>query len=214
MNDEPVEGWVAAELAEEFPRLGVVSLTVEVRPGRTPPGVRQRLRDLSSRFRGAAAVAMRHDTVPWAYRVFFRHIGLDPDITRTPVEQAAVDRLVAGEFRSKGLLDDALLIAVVETGVPVWALDADRIDEPLGVRATLAGETLGRGPDAAPVTPGRLAVADASGPLAILFGDLAPGHGVRGETTRMTLFAVRVNGVPSIHVEEALWTCASVLGAQ
>jgi DNA/RNA-binding domain of Phe-tRNA-synthetase-like protein len=211
---EPVEGWVAAELAEEFPRLGVVSLTLDAQPCRTPAGVRRRLRDLSSRFRGPAAVAMRQQPVPWAYRVFFRHIGLDPDVTRTPVEQAAVDRLVAGEFRSKNLLDDALLIAVVETGVPVWALDADTLDGPLGIRTTLEGETLGRSQDAPPVPPGRLAVADAAGPVAILFGDLAPGHGVRAETTRMALLAVRVDGVPQIHVEEALWTCAGVLGAR
>jgi DNA/RNA-binding domain of Phe-tRNA-synthetase-like protein len=157
---------------------------------------------------------MRQQPVPWAYRVFFRHIGLDPDVTRTPVEQAAVDRLVAGEFRSKNLLDDALLIAVVETGVPVYALDADTLDGPLGIRTTLAGETLGRAPAAPPVAPGRLAVADAAGPLAILFGDIAPGHGVRAATTRMALLAVRVDGVPEIHVEEALWTCAGVLGAR
>jgi DNA/RNA-binding domain of Phe-tRNA-synthetase-like protein len=211
---EATEGWVAAELAEEFPRLGVVSLTVEARPGRTPAGVRQRLRELSSRFRGPAAVVMRQEPVPWAYRVFFRHIGLDPDVTRTPVEQAAVDRLVAGEFRSRSLVDDALLIAVVETGVPVWALDSATVEGPLGVRTTVAGETFGRGPDAPPVTPGRLAVADADSPVAILFGDVAPGHGVTGETRRMTLFAVRVDGVPAIHVEESLWTCATVLGAQ
>jgi DNA/RNA-binding domain of Phe-tRNA-synthetase-like protein len=212
--EETTEGWVAADLAEEFPRLGVVSLTVDARPGRTPPGVRQRLRELSSRFRGPAAVVMRQEPVPWAYRVFFRHIGLDPDVTRTPVEKAAVDRLLAGEFRSRGLVDDALLIAVVETGVPVWALDAEAVDGPLGVRATVAGETFGRGSDAPPVTPGRLAVADAEAPLAILFGEIAPGHGVRGETRRMTLFAVRVDGVPAIHVEESLWTCAGVLGAR
>jgi DNA/RNA-binding domain of Phe-tRNA-synthetase-like protein len=212
--EETTEGWVAADLAEEFPRLGVVSLTVDARPGRTPPGVRQRLRELSSRFRGPAAVVMRQEPVPWAYRVFFRHIGLDPDVTRTPVEKAAVDRLLAGEFRSRGLVDDALLIAVVETGVPVWALDAEAVDGPLGVRTTVAGETFGRGPDGPPVTPGRLAVADAEAPLAILFGEIAPGHGVRGETRRMTLFAVRVDGVPAIHVEESLWTCAGVLGAR
>jgi DNA/RNA-binding domain of Phe-tRNA-synthetase-like protein len=209
----PVEGWVAAELAEEFPRLGVVYMTVEARTGKTPAGVRQRLRMLSSRFRGGAAIAMRHEPVPWAYRVFFRHIGLDPDITRTPVEQAAVDRLVAGEFRSTNIVRDALLIAVVETGVALWALDADTIEEPLGIRTTLPGDTLGRGPDAEPVTPGRLAVADAAGPLGILFGPMGRGHAVGGETRRMTLLAVRVDGVPSIHVEEALWTCASVLGA-
>ncbi|MCW3063818.1 MAG: hypothetical protein JWN32_990 [Solirubrobacterales bacterium] len=208
------EGWVATELAEEFPRLGVVWMTVEARPGKTPPGVRQRLRDLSSRFRGGTAVAMRQDPVPWAYRVFFRHIGLDPDVNRTPVEQAAVDRLIAGEFRSRNLVDDALTIAVVETGVPVWALDADTIEEPLGIRTTVAGERLGRGVEATPVASGRLAVADPAGPLALLFDEVADAHGVRSETTRMTLFAVRVSGVPSIHVEEALWTCASVLAAR
>ena len=211
---DTVEGWVATEVAEEFPRLGVVSLTVEARPGRSSAGVRQRLRELSSRFRGGAAVAMRQDPVPWAYRVFFRHIGLDPDITRTPVEQAAVNRLLAGEFRATNLVDDALLVAVVETGVPVYALDADTIEPPLGVRTTIAGETLGRGPEAAPVMPGRLAVADADGPLGYLFGELAAGHGVRRETRRITLFAVRVSGVPEIHVEECLWTCASALAAE
>ena len=211
---ETVEGWVATEVAEEFPRLGVVSLTVEARPGRASAGVRQRLRELSSRFRGGAAVVMRQQPVPWAYRVFFRHIGLDPDITRTPVEQAALDRLVAGEFRSRNLVDDALLIAVIETGVPVWALDADTIAPPLGVRTTIAGETLGRREDAPPVAPGRLAVADADGPLAYLFGEIAPGHAVSRETRRMTLFAVRVSGVPAIHVEESLWLCAGALASE
>ena len=46
-----------------------------------------------------------------------------PTTSRTPVEAAVVDRLLHGGFRSRGLLDDALLLAVVETGVPVWALD-------------------------------------------------------------------------------------------
>jgi DNA/RNA-binding domain of Phe-tRNA-synthetase-like protein len=213
MNDT-VEGWVATEVADEFPQLGVVWLTVDARPGRTSPGVRRRLRELSTRFRGGHAVAMRQDPVPWAYRVFFRHIGLDPDITRTPVEQAALDRLLRGEFRATNLVDDALLVAVVETGVPVWALDADTIEEPLGVRTTLAGETLGRGDGAVPVSPGRLAVADAAGPLAYLFGEVAASHAIRRDTSRMMLFAVRVSGVPDIHVEECLWTCASALAAE
>jgi DNA/RNA-binding domain of Phe-tRNA-synthetase-like protein len=211
---DTVEGWVATEVADEFPRLGVVSLTVEARPGRTTPGVRRRLRELSTRFRGGDAVVMRQAPVPWAYRVFFRHIGLDPDITRTPVEQAALDRLLRGEFRASNLVDDALLVAVVETGVPVWALDTDTIAEPLGVRTTVAGDTLGRGEDAEPVSPGRLAIADADGPLAYLFGEVARSHAVRRDTRRMTLFAVRVSGVPDIHVEESLWTCASALAAE
>ncbi|MEA2391883.1 MAG: hypothetical protein QOK31_1992 [Solirubrobacteraceae bacterium] len=207
----PEEGWVAEELASEFPRLGLVTLSVEAVPGRSPRAVRQRLKDLSSRFRGATAVTMRQDPVPWAYRVFYRHIGLDPDHTRTPVEEAAVQRLIRGEFRSENRVDDALLISLVETGVPIWALDASKVDGPIGVRTASANERLGREAEAPAIQAGRLVVADAGSPLGVLFGDIAPGHGVMPATRRMTLFAVRVPNVPEIHVDEALWTCADLL---
>jgi DNA/RNA-binding domain of Phe-tRNA-synthetase-like protein len=208
----PAAGWVDESLREEFPALGVVELSLDAVPGRSPRAVRQRLKDLSSRFRGPTAVTMRQDPVPWAYRVFFRHIGLDPDQTRTPVEAAALERLLRGEFRSHNRVDDALTIAVIETGVPIWALDSATVQGPLGVRPARGGERLGRDPAAAmPLTAGRLVVADADAPLAVLFGEVAPGHGVTTDTRRMTMFAVRVAGVPEIHVEEALWTCAEVL---
>jgi hypothetical protein len=57
----------------------------------------------------------------------------------------------------------------------------------------------------------RLVIADASGPLAILFGGLAPGHEPAAGTRRLSLFAVQVAGVPDLYVEEALWTCRSAL---
>lgn len=208
---EPVTGWVQASLHEEFPQLRLESLTVRATPGRSTSGVRHRLSEMSDRFRGAQAVTMRQDPVPWAYRVFFRHIGLDPDAERTPVEAAAVERLLQGAFKARNLLDDALLIALMETGVPIWALDAGRVEGPLGLRLTAPDERLGRDPQAPAVSAGRIAVADESSPLAVLFGDLAPGHGVTPETTHMTLFAVGVAGVPAIHVEEALHTCVSAL---
>ena len=88
--------------------------------------MRERLRHLANRFRGAEAVLMRTRPIPHAYRVFFRHIGLDPDAQRTPVEQRALERLMHGGFRSAGIVEDALTIAIMETGVPVWALDAAR----------------------------------------------------------------------------------------
>ena len=69
---------------------------------------------------------MRERPIPWAYRVFFRQIGLDPDRTRTPVEQLALERLHDGAFKSRGLPDDALTIAIVETGVALRAFDADQ----------------------------------------------------------------------------------------
>ena len=208
---EPEAGWVDAEVADEFPELRLFELAVDARPGRTPRSVQERLRYLSSRFRGPQAVAQRQQPVPWAYRVFYRHVGLDPDADRTPAEAAMLDRLMHGGFKSDNLLDDALLVALVETGVPIWALDRGQVDGRLGIRLAGPDERLGRAEGAPPVPPGRLVVADEQGPLAVLFGELAPGHGVTPETQAMRLFSVQVDGVPSIHVEEALWQCADIL---
>jgi DNA/RNA-binding domain of Phe-tRNA-synthetase-like protein len=181
-------------------------------PGpRSPRALRERLRALADRFHGARAVALRREPVPAAYRVFFHHIGLDPDVHRTPVEAAALDRLLQGGFASRGPLHDALLVAVVETGVPVWALDDERVDGPLGLRAARAGERLGENEYAPDLPPGRLVVADARGPVAVLFGDVAPSRGPSRETTRLRLFVVAVPGVPTLHLEEALFDCAESL---
>jgi DNA/RNA-binding domain of Phe-tRNA-synthetase-like protein len=204
-------GRVAPAVAEEFPELALHSTVLERGSGRSPREVRERLEGMSDRFFGSHAVMMRQAAIPWAYRVFFRQIGLDPDATRTPVEAAALDRLLHGRFESQNLLDDALTIALVETGVPIWALDADRVVEPLEIRAAGHGERLGREPEAPELPRGRLVVADAQSPVAILFGDIAPGHGVTRHTARMTLFALQVAGVPAIHVEEAFWICLDVL---
>jgi DNA/RNA-binding domain of Phe-tRNA-synthetase-like protein len=211
---EAAAGWIDPELAAEFPELRLHTLTLAARSGRSPAPLRARLRELSDRFRGPQAVVMRQRPVPWAYRVFFRHIGLDPDEHRTPVEALALERLKAGGFRSRSLLDDALTIAVMETGVPVWALDADCIEGDLGLRPAVRGERFGSGEYASDLPVGRLLVADDAGPVGVLFGALAPGRGVAPETTRMTLISVQVAGVPDIHVEEALWTVADILSGE
>jgi DNA/RNA-binding domain of Phe-tRNA-synthetase-like protein len=206
------DGWVERELALEFPELALVSLAVPARHGRTPPGLRERLRLLSSRFHGARAIQLRREPVPAAYRVFFRQAGLDPDRLRTPVEEAVVSRLVRGRFGGEGgIVEDALLLGLVETGVPVWALDDGRGDGPLGLRPALEGERLGHGELAADLEPGRLVVADARGPVAVLFGAIAAGCEPGRGSERLRLCAVQVAGVPAIHVEEALWLCAEAL---
>jgi DNA/RNA-binding domain of Phe-tRNA-synthetase-like protein len=214
MSDPVVEtGWVDAALADEFPELRLHYATLTARAGRSPRAVRERLRMLSDRFHGGRAIMLRQDPVPAAYRIFFRHIGLDPDTDRTPIEAAALERLLEGGFVSRSLVEDALLIALVETGVPIWALDGDTVEGPLGVRLAASGERLGHGTEGPALAPGRLVVADAAAPLAILFGDIAQGHGISSRSTRMTVFSVQVAGVPAIHVEEALWLCGSVLAA-
>jgi DNA/RNA-binding domain of Phe-tRNA-synthetase-like protein len=213
-DPEPLEGWVDPSVAEEFPALRLLYAELPAAPIHSPPGLRDRLRELSDGFRGPQAIMMRQQPIPHAYRVFFRHIGLDPDADRIPVEALAVERLRAGGFKSQNRLDDALTIAIMETGIGLWALDADRVEGGLGIRPASGWERLGRLDRTAPLVPdGRLVVADEAGPLAVLFGDLAPGHGVTPETARILLFALQVTGVPAIHVEEAFWTVAEVLAA-
>ncbi|HUA05653.1 MAG TPA: phenylalanine--tRNA ligase beta subunit-related protein [Solirubrobacteraceae bacterium] len=156
---------------------------------------------------------MRTQPIPHAYRTFFRQVGVDPDAARIPSEEAAVRRLLQGGFRSRDAVADALLLALIETGVPVWALDAGAADaESLGIRVASEGEVLGGGAGGGiPVPEGQLVVADSTGVHATLFGEPAPGRLPGPRTERIVLFAVGVDGVPAIHVEEALWVAADVL---
>lgn len=212
----PLRGWCEQEVQQELPGLGLMSATVEVGlsgslTGSSSPAVLGRLRELSNRWRGARAVNVRQEPIPAAYRVFFRHIGLDPDLTRTPIEAAVLERMLDGGFLSEGMLADILTIALIDTAVPVWALDADTVDGPLGIRLSRSQERLGRGPEGPSLGPGRLVVADADSPLAILFDGPAPGHAPAAGTRRLALFAVQVAGVPALHVEETLWACRCAL---
>lgn len=204
-------GWIEVELAEEFPELGLDFVHVQARSGRSPFTVRERLRELSDRFTGSKVVHMRQDPVPWAYRVFFRQVGVDPDSDRTPVERIAVERLERGGLRSQNLLDDALVVATVETGVPVIAFDADEVGEHLGLRLSQKGEALDGG--GRPLSARQIVVADEDRPLSVLFGEIAEERGVTRRTSRMVLVALRVKGVPAISVEEALWTASDLLRA-
>ena len=167
---------------------------------------------LANRYNGARAINLRREPIPAAYRVFFRHIGLDPDVVPTPIEQAVISRMVRGGIASTGLIEDVLLITLLDTGVPVWALDADTVDGPLGIRVVAGeGELLGRFPEAPPLVPGRLVVADSSAALALLFGALAPGHEAGPNCTRCVLFSLQIEGLPWLHLEEALWMAARML---
>jgi DNA/RNA-binding domain of Phe-tRNA-synthetase-like protein len=206
-------GFVEPRVRTEFPGLALAWMGVRVPSRRGARAVKQRLQDLSNRWHGAGVVAMRTQPIPRAYRTFFRQVGMDPDATRIPSEAAAVDRLLHGGFRSTGLLPDALLVALIETGVPVWALRADLVGAGgLGIRTTAGDERLGA--DGPLLAPGRLVVADAGHIHALLFGPLAPGHEADSRTEHVTLFAVGAPGVPAIHLEEALWTAGELLTIQ
>lgn len=212
MSAAPAECLVEAEIAAELPGLRLWTLDLPAGDGPTPPVLRERLREMSSRFTGAQAKALRSKPIPHAYRVFYRHIGLDPDVDRIPVEALVVERLKHGGFRSASLLNDALTVSVMETGVPTWALDADTLEGELELRRAAEHEPLGRGDEHAVWLPhGRLVVADLAGAVAVLFGGVARTHAVGRDTIRTRLFSVQVEGVPAIHVSEALWTVADIV---
>ena len=207
----PEPGWSEPALAEEFPGLLIVSTTIETTTGRSPEALKERLRTLSDRIAGPQAIQLRQQPIPLAYRVFFRHIGLDPDTTRTPIEQLIFERIHDGRFKSRNRVDDALTIAMVEVGVALRAFDADRIDGRIGLRLSTAGEGFeGR---VSPLPEGTIVVADEHRPLGILFDRTAEGRGVTRATGRVMLVAIGVRGVPDIALEEALWVAGSALHA-
>jgi DNA/RNA-binding domain of Phe-tRNA-synthetase-like protein len=211
---QPVPGFVAPAVAGEFPGLRLDWLTVEVRDGHSPPALVGQLRELSNRYRGAVVVALRTKPIPSAYRTFFRQIGLDPDQTRIPSEEAAVQRLFHGAFRSEGRVADSLLVALVETGVAIFALDGDRVAPGgPGIRMALEGEHLGDGLRPRYLEAGTLVVADESTVHAVLFGEMDAPVRVRRGHHRLVLYAVAVAGVPEIHVTEAFWLALEGLRA-
>jgi DNA/RNA-binding domain of Phe-tRNA-synthetase-like protein len=160
------------------------------------------------RMTGADAIGTRSESTPWAYRVFARRLGIDPDGAETAVEAAALEQ--HSELHVAGSLPaDAQLIAVAETGVPVLAFDADKLDGELWLRRAIPGERIG---DHA-IEPGRPVLADSTRVLAAPFGQTDAAVAVMEQTERMTFVALQVKGVPDVGVEEALWTVVEIARA-
>jgi DNA/RNA-binding domain of Phe-tRNA-synthetase-like protein len=204
-------GWVEPALRAEFKGLGLRYAVVSARTGRSPRELKRRLRHLSDRVHGERVVNLRREPVASAYRVFFRQIGIDPDEHKPPGEAAMLERLRAGHFKSHDLLDDALTVAVVETGVAVRAFDADAVQGTMGLRIAVDGEHLAG--DRVDLPDGAIVVADERRPVGLVFGETGTAAGVSRQTERIALCVVRVPGIPDISVEEALWTAGGILTA-
>ncbi len=195
MTGDPVvrAGAVEPAISAELPGIGIAfcSLALSGDPlRRSPPELRSRLRALSDRHRGAQAIVLRSRPIPHAYRVLFRHVGLEPDVRRIPVEELIIGRLLAGTFESHGLLWDALATATIETEVGVWALEGEH--EP---RLKQDG--------------GGIVVASEHGRVAELFA--IPDAPVTRAARAITLYAILAPGVPDIAVDEALWIAAELI---
>ena len=199
MIDEPAvrTGVVAPAVAAEHPGLWLAWTDVAATPGPTPPELRRRLAAMADRIRGAEAIALRGREIPHSYRVFFRHVGLDPDVVRTPVEALMFRRLWDGGLLPRNLVEDALTVAVLETGVGVWAFDADHLVGAPGLREADDNR--------------QIVIADDEGPVAVLFQDPAPRAAITRRTHNVALVAVAVPNVPDLYVQEALWTAWDIL---
>jgi hypothetical protein len=108
---EAEAGWIAPGVAEEFPELRLWSLVVPARPGPSTPGLRQRP-ERPSRTASTAPAPSSCAAIPSRTpTAFLPPHRPGPDAQRIPVEAAVVDRLMHGGFRSRGLLEDAAVIA-------------------------------------------------------------------------------------------------------
>ncbi len=152
------------------------------------------LEELSDAVDARRAVTLRERSA--AFRVFQRQIGLDPDADHTMLESALVNRMIDGAFLTRGLPADACTIAAIETCVPVWAIDADRLVGRLGIALMDPDDSL--------------AISDERRPLAMLMATPGPELEPGPRTASVAIFAVAVPGAPAVVVEEALWIAAAV----
>jgi TetR/AcrR family transcriptional regulator len=207
-EDKPLaleRGAVASDLRADFPELSIWMAEAPTRIQPSPKAVERRLAAAGERLTGAEAIGSRNESTPWAYRVFARRLGIDPDGAESAVEAAALQQ--TSELPRSGTVPgDAQLIAVAETGVPVLALDADRLDGELWLRRAIPGERIGD----RPIEPGRPVLADRTRALATPFGGIDAAAAVTENTERMTFVALQVKGVPDVGVEEALWTVVEI----
>jgi hypothetical protein len=119
-----------------------------------------------------------------------------------------MDRLRDGAFKSRGLPQDAVNIAIVETGVALRAFDGEQVGR-LCIRDTAPGERLPE--ERGELSQGTLVIADERGPIGRLFGEATDWDGIERVSRRLTIVALQVNGVPQIAVDEALWMAAATL---
>jgi hypothetical protein len=187
LSNEPPVSVAAEDPALPGVRLVWCAFAVTRNPlRRSSPALRRRLHALSDRHGGARAITQSTREIPDAYRRLFRKLGQGE--RRTPAEELTIKRLIRGQYRSRGVLRDALLIATVDTEVGVWALDADRLSgDPRLAEGTVVDDT---------------------GSIAEPFTD---PQAVGRSTRRLVLYALTAPDVPDVAVTEALWTAWEVI---
>lgn len=200
---EAEDGWVDHVVAREFPQLRLRYTVIEAGLAPSPSEFRDRLNDISSRFRGPKAMELPSKPIPSAYRVFQRQVGLNPETHPSPIEAISRDRILSGTFPSRNRLLDSLLIATIESHIAIGAVDADTLELPLGIRQV-------RPDDATDLPVGTLVIADPNTVIAELMGLPEPGHAVHLGTSRTVIFSLGVAGIADWMLDDALWRVADI----
>jgi DNA/RNA-binding domain of Phe-tRNA-synthetase-like protein len=212
-DPRPDPGWVAPDVAEELPGLELFSWSTPTEyRRRSPDAVRDWLGRLSTRVDGQAVLRAHRDEAPAAHRELLRRIGRDPDEDPSPQELAYRRRIRDGGFWARGNPQDLLLVVLCETGIPIFALDDDRVRGELGLRRSLAGEL--QAEDGSPAPPTRRpepVVVDDEGVVAEVLRAPRPTHVAKKRTTTTRFFGVRVPGLTDMRVDEAVWLCRTLL---
>ncbi len=196
---KPTRAKIEPHIRDEFPELVLSYIRVRIEHG-SSRHMAKRLKLLADRIGGAQAVTLREQPTPHAYRTFFRHIGLDPDVTRTPIEEVVVRRLVTGGFRRSWPASDALTLAVADTGVAIWAYDGDAVRGDLVLRQAVEGERVG----ASTVSAGTILISDEIEPLSVLFGSASAEAEAKPDSASAVACGLKVAGVSQLEVDEAL----------
>jgi hypothetical protein len=198
-------GWCQEDLLVDFPGIGLFALPAAADAG-ARSRVASRLEHLSGRIDGRNVASIPLTPIHAAYRRLARQLGLDPDRDGTPLAPLLRERIIEGRLRSHGDVADACACALLETGVPVFALPFGDVTGDLGLALARGGERLPG--DAAPLADRTLVVSDVARPLALalLTQALTPA-----DPGPVVLYAIRAPAVSVLVVEEALWVAAGLL---
>lgn len=196
------------DVALRYPYLYLFVADVPNRPStRARHDLRERLGMIAERIDGPTVLRQRERESPHTYRSLYRQMGIDPGLQPTPIDALLRERIAYGQFRSMGVVDDALKITLLETSVPVWAADSAKVSGDLALQMPPVDTAAGGGS----VVP---LVADDRGPVTPVGTAPGPPHAVSRKTRDLLLFALQCEGVSAMHVQEALWLARSLLDHQ
>lgn len=189
-----------------YPMLHMYQTEVPNRPStQARRDIKERLGLLAERIDGPRVLRHHEGVIPHAYRVLFQQMGIDVDQHPTPSDALMRERIAYGSFRASSVVQDALKVVILETSVAVWAIDSAAIVDGLVLRTPSGDADASR---SAPVVP---LLSDGDELVAPVGSAPQAPYAVRRKTKDLRLVALQCDGVPAMHVEEALWLASSLL---